>query len=396
MTYNRCVALLMWLAAVPMAVAVEPAASDKIVAEVISNNADLKARRAEMRSAGLLNAAENRLVAPDVDMEHQWGQSGVGNKWSVGVSQSFDWPGAYGARRTAARKADAAMMAVYDNAAFDLAVEVRGVLVDIVSVKQRKAAVAEMAVNLKTVKENTARAFEYGEATVLEMNKLDLQLFALETKMESLDCELIALEERLNALNGGAVAGIAALDYCNVGELLPESRYMELADAHDTRLAALRADIEAKRSGADVARMMRYPGFSVGYVHNVEIGEHFNGVRFGVSLPMFTGGHRERAALLEAEAAEYSLDAYRAQLHAGIVSDYATAVKLKGRVDERRGLFTDGKYAEALSKAFNGGQMGLLDYLYELNFYIESKFDYIDLVARYRKLLAGLNRYSAL
>ncbi len=388
--------LLVWVTAVPFIGNASESATetDNIVAEVLGNNADLKARAAEIRSAGLMNAADNRLGGPDVDFEHQWGQKGVGNKWSVGISQSFEWPGLYGARRSANRKADAAMIAAYNQAAFELNQQVRMLLVDVVSAKQRRSAVVEMMDNLRSVKEKTAKAFEQGEATILEMNKIELQLFSLETKLEDIDCELITLSGQINALNGGIPVRLdAVVDYGAEG-LLAEERYMELIDQYDTQLAALRAEIESKRAGADVERLKRYPGFSLGYVHNVEIGEHFNGVSLGVSLPMFTGKHRERAALSDAEAAEYNLDACRSQLHAALLSDYAVATKLGERIDSRKSLFTDGRYGDALAKAFNGGQMNLLDYLYETNFFIETKFDYIDLVARYHKLLVSLNRYN--
>lgn len=53
---------------------------------------------------------EKILEAPEVEFSRVWNtESGGENKWSLSVSQSFDWPGVYAARREATRSSRSAM-----------------------------------------------------------------------------------------------------------------------------------------------------------------------------------------------------------------------------------------------------------------------------------------------
>ena len=76
---------------------------DAAIDSIVSNNRALAARRAALEGDRLSLAAENNLSDPEVEFEHQWGQGHIGNKWSVSVSQSFDWPGLYKRRTEVAR-----------------------------------------------------------------------------------------------------------------------------------------------------------------------------------------------------------------------------------------------------------------------------------------------------
>ena len=69
---------------------------------IISSNSRLKALRANAEADYQSDLYEaKRLNDPEVEFEHLWGPDD-NKKWNIGVSQSFDWPGAYGKRiRTA-------------------------------------------------------------------------------------------------------------------------------------------------------------------------------------------------------------------------------------------------------------------------------------------------------
>ena len=77
---------------------------DDVLSEVMSNNLTgrAEAARAEAQTEGILG--ENTLESPEVEFSRVWNtEAGGENKWSLSVSQSFDWPGVYAARREAAR-----------------------------------------------------------------------------------------------------------------------------------------------------------------------------------------------------------------------------------------------------------------------------------------------------
>ena len=60
---------------------------------ILENNAEIKAEMQRGRADVEAAKAENALAQPEVEFEHMWNADEGDNRWSVGVSQSFDWPG---------------------------------------------------------------------------------------------------------------------------------------------------------------------------------------------------------------------------------------------------------------------------------------------------------------
>ena len=86
--------------------AVTATSFDEALQEVMSNNltARIESSRGQAQIENILG--ENTLEAPEVEFVHMFGTTADTNdKWTLSVSQSFDWPGVYAARREAARTA---------------------------------------------------------------------------------------------------------------------------------------------------------------------------------------------------------------------------------------------------------------------------------------------------
>ena len=136
---------------------------------------------------------------------------------------------------------------------------------------------------------------------------------------------------------------------------------------------------------------------SLGYIHNVEIGEHFNGLKVGVTLPVFSTRKLKQAAQAKALAATYEADEYAVSRHAELMSQYAVAVKLRKSLENYNEIFyADGSdnYLALLKKSYDGGQMTLIYYLYEVNYYIEVRMAYLSLLNDYNRSLISLNRFD--
>ena len=124
---------------------------DAAIDSIVSNNRALAARRAALEGDRLSLAAENNLSDPEVEFEHQWGQGHIGNKWSVSVSQSFDWPGLYKRRAEVARSGADAFRLLYEAEAADLRLRVAMALNDYVASCQRLSLANEVKNNLDSL-----------------------------------------------------------------------------------------------------------------------------------------------------------------------------------------------------------------------------------------------------
>ena len=109
----------------------------EIINLIVENNPGLRAKAAtaEADKADLANA--NVLPDPEVSVSNMWGYSHLGNKFSVGVSQSFDWPGAYGARRSAASSRNQAAAFRMLAERLDVALSAKEQLYELVYIRQQ-------------------------------------------------------------------------------------------------------------------------------------------------------------------------------------------------------------------------------------------------------------------
>jgi hypothetical protein len=77
-----------------------------------------------------------------------------------------------------------------------------------------------------------------------------------------------------------------------------------------------------------------------------------------------------------------------------IVTDFAAARRIEKRIDAYDAIFAnDVDYLALLKKSYDGGQITVLDYLLEINYFTEARLNYLALCHDYRLRLADLNRY---
>lgn len=366
-----------------------------ITDSIVANNPALASRKASLEGESMKMQADNNLSDPEVGFEHQWGQDNIGNKWAVSVSQSFDWPGLY-RRRTAAAKAGAnAFMKLYEAEEADLRLRVTNTLIDYVSARNKLMLSTAVKQNLDSIYGFIRRAYDMSEATVLDMKKISLEHAEAAARLDDARLAVDNLRHELIALNGGKYVDLAEVTDYPLMKLYDEEHYTSILETADPALAAAAGEAETARLRASTERLRAMPGFSLGYIHNVELGDHFNGITAGVTLPIFSGRKRAAAARAEALSAEYRMDDYRIAAQNRLRTDYATAKSYERRLLSYDDMFGDGdNYLQLLYKSFMGGQMTFITYLYEINYYIDARTAYIDLLHDYTLSLASLNRFE--
>ena len=370
---------------------------DTAVSEILSNNATLAARRASVEAESLNLKAENNLSDPEVEFEHQWGAHEVGNKWSVSVSQSFDWPGVYRSRAKVSTAQSQAIRLLYLAEESDMRLRVQSTLADYIAARNQLALATEISDNLSTIADKIALAYEHGEATILDRRKIDFERIDAANKADAARSLVESLKYELLTLNGGKYISLDGLNDFPAIAFKSEEYYLDRHEVSDPALLAETYLTEAARQSVSAASRNALPGFSLGYIHNVELGDHFNGLKVGLTLPIFSNRHRKAAAVEEARARAISADQTALTVHNRVLADYAKARVLANRLSEYDSLFPDGRtsdYLELLRKSYEGGQMSLIVYLYEINYYTEARSRLIDLKLEQTTTLLSLSRFD--
>lgn len=384
------------LAILPLSLTAENS-FDSVVSEILSNNPTLASRRAAVEAETMTIKAENNLSDPEVEFEHQWGTRDVGNKWSVSVSQSFDWPGVYRSRAKVSDAQSQAFRLLYLAEESDLRLRVQSTLADYIAARNQLALATEISDNLAIIADKIALAFEHGEATILDRRKIDFERVDAANKADAARSLVESLKYELLTLNGGKHIALDELNDFPAISFKSEEYYLDRHETSDPALLAETYLTEAAQQSVSAASRSALPGFSLGYIHNVELGDHFNGLKVGVTLPIFSNRHRKAAAVEEARARAISADQTALTVHNRVLADYARARVLANRLSDYDSLFPDGQssdYLELLRKSYEGGQMSLIVYLYEINYYTEARSRLIDLKLEHTTTLLSLSRFD--
>ena len=382
--------------AASLSVAAQGSISD-VVASVEQNNARLKAARARVSSDSIALRASNNLEDPRVAFEYNFGSKSVGDKWAIGVSQGFDWPTIYGERNRANNHRIDALSAAERAERADVILNTRLLCLDLIYTNRQIEAQDLILKNVDELYNLYNKAFEHGEASIIDINKIKIERIAAVQALDELKSKRNSLKEQLAGLNGNK-----SIDGVNL-DLLDDYPADELAaiDVYRNQYATNNPQAEyfthidnSTRSDVKVARMGWLPKLELGYQYTNELGDGFNGVTVGASIPLFSNKRKVAAAKAEAITNELNRNTYRNDVEAQLKADYAQAVALQSQLTQYFDIIADNNNFTVLRKALDGGQITLLNYLLELRYFLDAKNKYLDLEHSYHATLASLSRYQ--
>lgn len=361
---------------------------ETIVNQIKVNNPRMQALRAGHTAEIMQRHAENRLEATEAEFEHKWGSiAEAGTKMGVSVSQGFDWPGVYGARRRAARSLAAAQSLSYQAGVRDLELQARTLLLQVVDANLRRRMLSEILANLDSIHYDIHVLLDLRQVTEIDHRKVKLERIALLQQLLEAETGRSEALASLGALYGGELPPeVAELSEYPEQTLRPLSAYVERPDPAE---AALQAEAETALIDSRVERMGLLPGFSVGAAMEREDGTNFFGFTLGVRLPQYGAASAAKAAELRALSARLQAEQVRRERMAELEGAHLAATRAEQLLkDYTEALGTD--YPEMLMTLLNGGQITYADYLTEINFYLGARLDYLSRLLDYHTRLTFL------
>lgn len=362
--------------------------------EILQNNTELQSLAAQNKASALsLTDEASSLADPQIDFEHLWGKTSDDNRWNVGVSQSFDWPGVYAKRRAAAKAQGDAMAYLYDAQCLEIVQQAKAAMIDAVYANKRLAMLREVKENIDKLSSLVQEGYDKGELTVLDVKKLKLESFTITTQISEVEQEFTEAISVLFALNASKDMRIDLQNYM-AEQFLSLDAYLDQVATNDPQVLAAKQSAEAAKLSAKAASASRLPGFSLGYRHAYEDGMHFNGFSVGVNLPLFSRRKAAQVATLEAQSASFDAISAATKVQTQMIALHRDVTRERKMLDELGTVTLDDTYPSLLMMAYKGGQINALNYLLELNYFIEARTNLLNTEHCMRLDLARLNRYS--
>lgn len=199
-----------------------------------------------------------------------------------------------------------------------------------------------------------------------------MNLITVRNEKVRIDVERENILSELKRLNGGKKISFETSDF----HLSPLPANFEDwysgAEVKSPVLQYVRAQVEINEKRIKLNRALGLPKFSAGYMSEKLAGEHFQGVTVGVSVPLWANKNRIKQSKAAAQTARTVAEDTRMQFYNRLQNLFLKASGLQQSVTTYRSSLDSFNNAVLLKKALDMGEISLLDYLLEMQYYYDA------------------------
>jgi outer membrane protein TolC len=365
-----------------------------IIAGVESNNTTLAALR-KSADAELIGNKTGLLPGnPGFEFSYLWGSpQSIGKRNDISIMQSFDFPTAYVYRSQISGLRNNQVELEFERARKGIILQARLLCNNLVYHNMMKAELERRAENAGRLAGAYESGYRSGEAGVIDYNKSRINLLNAARDAEANEIERRALLAELVSLNGGKPVEVN--DTVFPMQPIPESfeEWYAGAEQNNPLLQWLKQEVSVSRKNEQLSLARGLPRFQAGYMSEKVVGEQYQGVSFGIAIPLLENRNTVRYAKAKTIAARSAEDDATVRFYNKLKALHEKAVSLSRSLDDYRQSLSAYSNVSLLRKALDQGELSLAEYLYEQTFYYES---FNKLMATEKELydtLAELNMY---
>ena len=342
-----------------------------ILNTIEANSTVLAAHRKQMEASMAENNAHALVENPEIEAGYIFGYGGESDKIELGVSQEFDFPTVY-ANQSKIRKMSSDIIGTqYDIDRIAVLSEAQAICTELIFCKMKLVLYKQNYDNAVKIADAYQKMMEVGETNILDYNKSKINLA---NAKNNYDLEMIHynnLMASLKTMNGGKDIDFQYEDYDVV--VLPEDfdEWYASVEQKNPVFEQMRQLLAIDQQKVKLSKAEWFPKFSIGYGAEIarggEEGEH--GPSIGLVLPLWHNKGSVKSAKMHAEATETLLTNEKAVTYNYLSSLFAKAKALQENVSSLASSLEQFDGQALLLKAFESGEINLVDYLNEVEYY---------------------------
>jgi cobalt-zinc-cadmium efflux system outer membrane protein len=345
---------------------------DAVLAEIETNNTTLLAMQQQADASKLNSRTGIYLQNPEIGFHYLWRNPSVmGNRVDVSISQSFDFPSAYKHKSNIADLQVGQADLEYRLTRVNILYEAKLICIDLVFNNTLMAEKRKLLEYAQNIAEAVGKMYENGESGILENNKAQFNLQNLQNDLGYLEADSKALLSELARLNGGSELSFSLEQYPLIS--IPEDfdEWYAMVEQSNPVIQFMNKQVEISENTEKLNRAMSLPKFSAGYMSEAVIGDQFQGLTLGMSIPLWENKNTVKAARAQTVANIAIANDSRLQLHSELKSRHQNALNMKKASEGYYTSITAVNTSELLKKAYDMGEISLIEYLVEVQFYYD-------------------------
>lgn len=367
-----------------------------VLNRIESNNTTLKALQEQTKADKIGNKTTLNLANPEVEVGYLWGSpSGEGVRKDFNISQSFDFPTAYGYRSQVVTGLNTQVDLAYRQQAKEILQQARVFCVELVYQTKRYT---ELQKRVKLAKELSVAyqtRFDKGDINIIEYNKTKLNLLNTEKALQITEVEIATLRAELQRLNGGEPLLDLLSSYSSYSLPLSFDQWFNQAKMNNPAIESATKQIDISRKQEKLTKALNLPKITAGYMSERLLGTTHQGITLGISIPLWEGRNTVKHQKAQTIALEVQQKDSELQFYNTLKNEYSRASSLLGLLGDYDEILNTSNNQSLLKKAFEKGQLSLINYLLELSTYYEAIDQYQEKEKEYQLALAQLQQWDS-
>jgi outer membrane protein TolC len=368
---------------------------EKVLSEIERNNKSIVSEKQYWEAQKLSYKTGLNPENPKVDYEHLPGTpEGAGTQKDFSVTQGFDFPTSYGKKRSVSDEQIAQSDLQFTVFRQQILLEAKLACIDYVYRKRLQAQFDKRLENANTLLEAITRKTDQGESNILDLNKIKLLQLEVKNQAELNATELKTLQHRLDEFNGGVAVDLSQIEYPVVTSLPPFETLDSLIESNDPIVKTVKQEREINRKQVGLTRSLTLPKFEGGYHQQSILGQKYQGFHVGMTIPLWENKNKVKTEQARLMLSEYQITEHRTKHYFENKQLYEQYLHWQKTFAEYQTILTSANNEQLLNKAFQAGELSLMEYLMEVRYFYDAVERNIEAEKELQRSIGELYRFQ--
>lgn len=363
-----------------------------VLVSIEENNTTLKSLRESVEAQKLENRTGITLSDPEMGFNYLWGRpNNIGNRTDFSITQTFDIPTISGMRSRLANEKNDLAEWQYKSERMNILLEAKQYCIELIYYNALKKELDTRWQHAEIMATGYKERMDKGNANRLEYNKVKLNLSTVRAEISRIEVERNALLSQLKRLNGGIDMLLEESQYNQPDLPLNFDEWYIQAEEKNPVLTYVKQEMEVSKKQVSLSKAMGLPEFSAGYMSENIVGQRYQGISLGISIPLWGNKNRVKQAKAAVRAVESRETDAKHQFYGQLRILYQRALGLKAIADNYRKTLANVNSTDLLKKALDAGEISLLDYMLEIGLFYDMVNQALEAEREYQKTLTELS-----
>lgn len=369
--------------------------TQQVLRTIEQNNKELKAYQSLMESQRLDYKSSNNLPDPQVSAFYlPFGEHTTGDYSEFQVSQSFEFPTVYAARGNWIDKQEEQLQLEYSRIRQEVLLPAKKYCIGLISLAKRKEVVQLRMEQARQVFDQVQELFDKEQVGILQLNKAKIAWMQDQFQVEQIEAERRNLLLSLQKLNGGQAIVFDQKVFATDLKLGNADSLWQQKKATDPEIVVSIGLENVSLQQIKVEKNKLLPNLTAGFNHQGVMGSNYSGVYGGISIPLWSGRNKVKAAEARYQYQQSKTEAVTTAMYSTFLEQY-NQYELMLRKYEEYTTTLEGLNSESLLlEAYQLGQISFMDYYIELQFYRQAYDKMLEIEKELHQLKAEILKYQ--